>query len=79
MTLTYLSGYNYSIGMIELGKTKEVEARAKSLGLPMAFICRRAKVPAATWSRWKAGKQQPTQEKWDAITAALIDTELRLK
>lgn len=57
----------------------EIEDRAKRLHLPMAFICRWANVPKATWSWWKSGASEPLKKNWDAMTDAITDLERRLK
>ncbi|MTK63178.1 MAG: hypothetical protein F8N15_01220 [Methanobacterium sp.] len=56
-----------------------IEARAKKLNLPMAYVCNWAGVPNSTWSKWKKGLFGPTKKNWDAITDAIADLERRLR
>lgn len=36
-----------------------IEARAKSLGVPMNGVCRRAGIHPTTFSRWKLSEKNP--------------------
>ena len=56
------------------------ERRAKSAGLPMAEICRRAGVHPTTFSRWKQSLRNPapiaaTTRSLEAIDRALVAAE----
>lgn len=47
-------------GMTDLLSPVEIEARAKAAGLTLVEVCRRAGIAPSTFSRWKAGKTEPT-------------------
>lgn len=46
--------------MSELLTPEDIEARAKTLGLPIKVICDRAGVALSTFYRWKAGTLNPS-------------------
>lgn len=38
----------------------DIEAKASAVGLTMAEVCRRAGIAHSTFTRWKAGRTEPT-------------------
>lgn len=46
--------------MSDLLTASDIEARAGLAGISMAEVCRRAGVAQSTFTRWKAGKTEPT-------------------
>ena len=57
--------------MSELLTPTEIEQRAKSKGLSIADVCRRAGIAVSTFQRWKAGKTAPTLTVYQRIEAVL--------
>ena len=77
VALLKIVGYSSAMSNLQQQIT-EIQARVDRLDLTMAMVLRRAKVPAETWCRWKAGVFGPTKANWDRITEALEDLEARL-
>jgi transcriptional regulator with XRE-family HTH domain len=48
-----------------------IEALAAQAGLSMAEVCRRAGVAQSTFTRWKAGKTEPTLDVYRKLCAAV--------
>lgn len=46
--------------MIHIVTAAEVEERAKKAGKSMAEVCRLAGIAQSTFTRWKAGRTEPT-------------------
>lgn len=48
----------------------EMEEALRARGIPVAELCRRAKVAETTWGRWKNGTVSPTFKTWDSVSDA---------
>ncbi len=48
----------------------EIEARAKCNGLTVRDLCQRAGVAHSTFTRWRAGKTQPTLDVYTRLLDA---------
>lgn len=46
--------------MSDLPTPSQIEARAKSVGLTIPEICRKAEIAPSTFWRWKNGKTSPS-------------------
>ena len=56
--------------MSDLLTPADVERLAQRAGIPMVELCRRAGVAASIFSRWKAGKTEPSLENYRRIRDA---------
>lgn len=65
----------YHAHMDTLTLIREAEERARSAGLSIAELCRRAGIFQSTWTRWKSGATQPNFKSWNAVIRALEDAE----
>jgi transcriptional regulator with XRE-family HTH domain len=52
----------------------DIEARARSAGLSMAEVCRRADIAQSTFQRWKTGETEPNL----AVYRRLVEVTRRL-
>jgi len=57
--------------MLQLMTAEEIEGLAAKAGLSMAEVCRRAKIAPTTFTRWKAGKTEPTLGVYRRLCAAV--------
>ena len=60
-------------GMSTQTEIAELEERAKTSGVNIADVLRRAKIDRSMWTRWKNGKTVPRLDNWRAVEAALND------
>lgn len=58
-------------GMSDLLTPGDVERMAQASGKSVSEICRIAEIAPSTFSRWKAGKTEPTLSVYRRIVAAL--------
>jgi transcriptional regulator with XRE-family HTH domain len=57
--------------MSDLLTPHAIERLAKSVGKTMAQVCREANVAPSTFSRWKAGKTEPTLDVYRRLRQAV--------
>jgi predicted transcriptional regulator len=60
MLLTGLHDCIYGRRMDDLLTPADIERLAREAGISLADACRRAGIAQSTFSRWKAGKTEPT-------------------
>jgi len=48
----------------------EIEARAKSAGLSLGELCRRADIAMSTFYRWRSGETSPTLDVYRRLVEA---------
>ena len=56
----------------------EIEALAWKAGLSMAEVCRRAGIAQSTFTRWKAGKTEPTLDAYRRLCHAVMPDDQKL-
>jgi hypothetical protein len=66
--------------MIEMTRPpEEMEAEARSVGLSMNEVCRRAGLHRSLFTKWKAGQKGITAESYNSLAAVIMaakaDTE----
>lgn len=61
--------------MSELLSPNDVERLATAAGLTLKEVCSRAGIAQSTFSRWKAGKTEPTLDVYRRIRDALAPAE----
>lgn len=55
----------------------DLEARAKTVGLPMSEVCQRAKLHPTTFSRWKQSEKNPSPIGATIRSLAALDEVLK--
>lgn len=59
--------------MLDPADINHMEQQLKERGIPVAELCRRAKIAETTWGRWKAQAFHPSYRKAQAVKAAFAD------
>jgi transcriptional regulator with XRE-family HTH domain len=61
--------------MDDLLSAADVERLAREGGLTIKEVCARARIAQSTFSRWRAGKTEPTLDVYRRIRDALLTAE----
>ena len=48
----------------------KMEQTLSAAGVPVAELCRRAKIAETTWGRWKGEKFKPSYSAWEKVAEA---------
>lgn len=59
--------------MVEPSQILKIEAALDQAGTTVPELCRRARIAASTWGRWRRGKFYPLHNSWKAVGAAFRD------
>lgn len=57
--------------MLSATEIKDIEESLKQADVPVAELCRRARIAETTWGRWKRGDFHPSYAKAKAVRSVL--------
>lgn len=71
MLLQNCSNAHYVSHMVDLLSPSDIESLAAKAGKSIAQVCREAGVAQSTFSRWKAGRTEPTLDVYRRLLGAV--------